>query len=301
MRLAIEPRVYSVTESNHLFVGSSNYSYMRDRRHLNTLDFQKFFGLITEVVDVRRHIDLMKWLQGDIQQFLPHDILVAAWGDFHLGLIHYDVVSAIPGVRSENVASESITPLLTAWFNHWITMDRKPLVLHAGHQGFAWEGASGDGTLSKTMLGMRSSLIHGISDQRGRHDCLYVLFNAKPQRHSKERIALKYLLPYIDCALRQVDLLPHQYFPGRHPDPLPVDLAVDNASSGAGNMLDALEVDIMRWVTLGKTNSEVSSILDVSSFTVKNHMQRIFRKLDVFSRAQAVSAFANSVKSLETN
>jgi len=44
-------------------------------------------------------------------------------------------------------------------------------------------------------------------------------------------------------------------------------------------------------VAMGKTNYEIGSILSISSFTVKNHMQRIFKKLDVSNRMQAVSAF----------
>lgn len=271
---------------------------MRDRRTPCTFDGSKFFGLITEVVGVRRHVDLMRWLQGDVQQFLPHDILIAAWGDFNLGLIHYDVVSAMPGVRSENAAVASITPLLAAWFNQWTNLDRKPLVLHGGQSGFLWQGASGDGALTEAMRGMRSALLHGISDQRGRHDCLYVLFNTLAQRHSKERIALKYLLPYIDSALRQVELLPQQHLPARPAEACLAVAAIDPASAGNGTVLDAFEIDIMKWVSLGKTNSEISSILDVSSLTIKSHMQRIFRKLDVFSRAQAVAAFNNSTQSL---
>jgi transcriptional regulator EpsA len=253
--------------------------------------------LVTEVVGVRRHIDLMNWLQGDVQQYLPHDILVAAWGDFRLGLIHYDVVSALPGVRSENAAVESITPLLSSWFNRWINVDRKPLVVHCGQAGFLWEGALVDMAMTAAMRGMRSALVHGISDQRGRHDCLYVLFNSQGQRHSKERIALKYLLPFVDCALRQVELLPHPYPAGRLTEALLSVATTDPASADTGAALDALEVDIMKWASLGKTNGEISSILDVSSFTVKNHMQRIFRKLDVFSRAQAVSVFNGGIHS----
>jgi DNA-binding CsgD family transcriptional regulator len=51
----------------------------------------------------------------------------------------------------------------------------------------------------------------------------------------------------------------------------------------------------MAWVAKGKTNGEIGSILNVSSFTVKNHMQRIFKKLDVFNRAQAVSTYSNMI------
>lgn len=45
----------------------------------------------------------------------------------------------------------------------------------------------------------------------------------------------------------------------------------------------------MNWIRNGKTNSEVGQILDISIFTVKNHLQRIFKKLNVSNRAQAVA------------
>jgi len=47
---------------------------MKERRSPSTVDLNRFFTLIAEVVSVRRHIDLMKWLQGEVQQHIPHDI-----------------------------------------------------------------------------------------------------------------------------------------------------------------------------------------------------------------------------------
>jgi len=271
---------------------------MKDRRNPNTVDLTKFFSLIGEVVAVRQHIDLMKWLQGEVQQFLPHEILVAAWGDFHLGLVHYDVVSAMPGVRSENAAAEAITPLLVGLFDRWSSQDRKPFALHAGEQGFDWVSQSEEDAISQAMRSMRSSLIHGISDQRGRHDCLYVLFNSQPRRDRRERTALKFLLPYIDSALRQVELMPNQY--AKPPEQAVARLDAPGTEDAAdGGLLTVREAEIMKWVAMGKTNGEIGSILNVSTFTVKNHMQRIFKKLDVFSRAQAVSAFMNTASAGE--
>ena len=53
-------------------------------------------------------------------------------------------------------------------------------------------------------------------------------------------------------------------------------------------LLSARETEILRWVAMGKTNPEIGSILGISVFTVKNHVQRILRKLDVTNRTQAV-------------
>jgi transcriptional regulator EpsA len=254
-------------------------------------DLARYYALISQVFGVRRHIDLMHWLQGDVQFYLPHDILVAAWGDFHLGLVHYDIVSSIPDVRSENVESEAITPLLTGLFDRWIAQDRRPFSLKVCERGFTWDNEATPGPIGDAMRTMRSSLIHGINDQRGRHDCLYVLFSARTQRHRNERTALKFLLPYIDNALRQVELLPNQYV-RTSTTPIAATLAINPDNDVT--VLSEREAGIMKWVAMGKTNGEIGRILDVSAFTVKNHMQRIFKKLDVLNRAQAVSAFSNS-------
>jgi DNA-binding CsgD family transcriptional regulator len=52
-------------------------------------------------------------------------------------------------------------------------------------------------------------------------------------------------------------------------------------------------MEVMLWIGRGKTNGEIGTILNVSAFTVKNHMQRIFKKLVVSNRAQAVAKFGN--------
>jgi transcriptional regulator EpsA len=230
----------------------------------------RFYALITEVFGVRRHIDLMRWLQGDLQQNLPHDILIAAWGDFRLGVVYYDVISTLPGARSESTLAESITPLLTGLFHRWLDLDRAPFSISAGEDSFEWHGISKSGPIAAAMQGMRSALVHGINDQRGRHDCLYVLLSKTPNRRRDERNALELLLPYIDTA-------------------------EETPAANDNGALSEREAEIMAWVAKGKTNGEIGSILNVSSFTVKNHMQRIFKKLDVFNRAQAVSTYSNMI------
>ena len=54
------------------------------------------------------------------------------------------------------------------------------------------------------------------------------------------------------------------------------------------------QAEVLHWVARGKTNPEIAMILDISAFTVKNHMQRVFKKLDVSNRAQAVSKYRPS-------
>jgi DNA-binding CsgD family transcriptional regulator len=45
----------------------------------------------------------------------------------------------------------------------------------------------------------------------------------------------------------------------------------------------------MNWVQQGKTNFEIALILEVSPLTVKNHLQKLFKRLDVHNRTHAVA------------
>jgi DNA-binding NarL/FixJ family response regulator len=53
--------------------------------------------------------------------------------------------------------------------------------------------------------------------------------------------------------------------------------------------LTAREIDVLRWLTHGKTNREISEILGISPRTVNKHLERIFAKMGVENRASATS------------
>lgn len=52
--------------------------------------------------------------------------------------------------------------------------------------------------------------------------------------------------------------------------------------------LTARQVEILMWVQEGKTAWEIGLILGLSGRSVDSHLRRIYRKLDVGSRMQAV-------------
>ena len=245
-------------------------------------DLHVYQRVVTQSLLVRNHFDVLNWLQGDMQKYVPHDILVAAWGDFQNGSIQHDIVSAMAGVRTHNSPAAPITPLLLRLFDRWNTFGRKPYALNAGERGFLINDSGLRGALGDALVKMRSAMVHGVNDERGRNQCLYVTFSGRDRVSETAQGALSVVLPYIDMALRQVQHLPHQtpqtmLQTNALPPPLAQTLG-----------LSVRESEILHWVSLGKTNPVIGSILGISEFTVKNHMQRLFRKLDVSNRAQAV-------------
>jgi len=260
--------------------------FMHLNTALNSVEKTQFIELLQESLGLRNHCEFLLWSQGNMQQFLPHDIMIAAWGDFSMGLIHFDVISAIPGTRAEQINSSTLIPLLKRLFNYWDKESRAPFTFKTA-SGFFEENTFGCNQLNDHFKDMNTALIHGIKDGRGRHDCLYILLNAATTPSPMaSKAMLKALLPYIDSSLRQIAPLPHQS-------------QTQAQNEVAAESLSTRELEIMEWVQNGKTNFEIGMILDISAFTVKNHLQRIFRKLDVSNRAQAVAQIGKYIKQNE--
>ena len=77
---------------------------------------------------------------------------------------------------------------------------------------------------------------------------------------------------------------------GASPDLAWVDGLHRKADTRSGG-LTAREIEILRLVAAGKTNREIAATLILSDHTVRRHLQNVFAKLGVPSRA-AATAFA---------
>jgi transcriptional regulator EpsA len=249
-------------------------------------DLHHFHRVVSGSLNVRNHFDLLMWLQGDMQRYLPHDILIVAWGDFDKGDLHHDVISAMPGVRSINADAKDINALMAALYCKWAS-DGKQQPLRLNHTDGSLQAYGSD---LQSMMGaalhkMRSGLAHGLVDQRSSQNCLYVTLSGNATAADIGFNAMTRVLPYIDMALRQVSHLPYQLPESTESDKN----AQANLAQDFG--LSDRELEVLQWVAAGKTNPEIGAILDLSEFTIKNHLKRIFVKLNVINRAQAVSRF----------
>ncbi|MCK9383417.1 MAG: response regulator transcription factor [Nevskia sp.] len=57
--------------------------------------------------------------------------------------------------------------------------------------------------------------------------------------------------------------------------------------------LTGREAEVLYWVALGKTNSEIANVLDMSPRTVNKHLEHIFIKLNVETRTAAATVALN--------
>ena len=253
---------------------------------LSAKEIYEYHCIHVDSINLKTHFEILCWLQGRLQEFLPHEIMISAWGNFSTGVIRNDIITPIQSLRSTDSDEKSITPLMLELFSCWDTFGNKPYAMNVGENGFQIMHTSKDFEIKKYLKKMRSVMVHGIKDQRGSYDSLYIIFSSENYYNEINRTAMSYMMPSIDSTLRQVKHLPHQAHVKN--ELISVKSSVVNENN---HYLSAREVEVMEWVKLGKTNYEIGSILNISGFTVKNHMSRVFKKMEVSNRAQAVGKF----------
>jgi transcriptional regulator EpsA len=253
-------------------------SHTASRTDSDPVQFLKIAG---QGVGLATHEELWRWLQGDVQQWLSHEAMLIGWGDFRTGELQYDIVSSLPGMRSHDWTVAGIAPLISHFRDCWTAAQFQPTQLDATVCAQLVRDA-GDGAAPETIKTFKTALVHGIKRTRHGVERIFVALSRADQLPGGAPLALKLLLPFIDTALRQMPPAPVRAAPCSRFD-------AHHRNATRVSSLSERERQIMVWVAMGKTNPEIGMILDISEFTVKNHMKSIFSKLDVTNRAQAVA------------
>jgi transcriptional regulator EpsA len=240
-------------------------------------DAALFLQIAGQGAGIESHGELWKWLRGDVQQWLPHDAMLVGWGDFASGQLQHDVLSGVPGLRTHDVSTGTLAPLLHFLRDCWAAAQQMPC--HVDLDLCRQVLRDCPAPTRQAFAGMRTALVHGTRSARRGEEQIFAALSRDSSPSPGAAAAMKVLLPFIDCALRRIE-------------PLPPCAGVAGEALRSPALLASLserEREIMQWVALGKTNPEIGCILHISEFTVKNHMKSIFAKLDVTNRAQAVA------------
>lgn len=245
-----------------------------------------FLRIVEASRSIRQHHDLHLWLQGEIQHFIRHEVLISAHGYFDTWQLKLDVISSLPGVRTHLLAHCGIDDILKVLFERWVKNERQPLVLNS-LQGLTAKDGNCQCPLHAALRNTKSLLVHGIRDERGDCDTLYVALHSESVTagcmsgcfRNAPCILLESLITQIDITSRRLAPLP-----GATTDPRAFRNAVPFG-------LSEREREILEWICKGKTNFETGMILDISSFTVKNHIQRIFQKIGANNRVHAATIY----------
>lgn len=235
---------------------------------------QPIVRLVQQAWRIRHHDHLLQWLGGPLQALIPHHAVIAGWGDFSAGEVRLCRI----GQADHRLADREAQHLLRGAHAHWLAGGMQAQLLPDGV--FLRGGEHESGSMH--------TLVHGLRDLRVACDSVYAFLMSPEASVHQARQAARLLLPIIDLAFRQATAPSDESACSTFGDEVASVTDADETPV-AGQPLSEREEEVMRWVRLGKTNSEIAIILHLSTFTVKNHMRRIYRKLNALNRAQAVS------------
>ena len=254
-------------------------------------DAALYLRLAQQAVEVDGPTALARWWRGVLQALLAHRALLVT-------PLHHAAPAGVPQWlgdapwRGEAAACALAAPLALAWASN----GHRPCQVTPADLPRA-EGL-GEGCWVHGLRGRRLFAFFGVPGTVG----------ARAEESVRQALAL--LVPLLDAALRGA---------GEGAPGLPTGGSTSRASAGdvgkaggwrpqasegawqapaspvitmrrySAGALSERERQIMAWVAQGKTNPEIGCILQISEFTVKNHLKSIFSKLDVTNRAQAVA------------
>ncbi|HET7366697.1 MAG TPA: XrtB/PEP-CTERM-associated transcriptional regulator EpsA [Burkholderiales bacterium] len=230
-------------------------------------------------VHARAHF--FSWTQGLLQSLIRHELLICT---LCLGkppafrADGFSMTTPEPNLFSDIFLRDTaVAPTL---LKAWEERRYQPVIIDVGPTAAgaspAASPALGSGGFTRELerLGATQLLVHGIHDAEGRATSLFV-FACRPASASQRQAYLVQLLaPSLHAAWVRTQLTKRAETGG------------DKAAGGS--VLTVRELDILKWIYLGKSNFEIGAILKISPLTVKNHVQKILRKLNVVNRTQAI-------------
>jgi DNA-binding CsgD family transcriptional regulator len=162
----------------------------------------------------------------------------------------------------------------------WVANGRRKMLLNNGRVK-AITASLCDCALHKSMRKMQSILVHGVRDERDQTDSIYVALDPDSVINGQ---SIERFFPLADSLIAQIDVAFQKVGAMK---PAEATAQVDDSLYPCP--LSKREREIMKWIAEGRTNAEIGATLDISPFTVKNHVQRIFKKLAATNRTEAAS------------
>lgn len=235
----------------------------------------------------RRH-QFFVWSQGDLQRWLPHHVALCGAYDRELRALSFDLFNSLP-MPADIIMGllDSQSALVQQALHAWQRAQQRPtrVKVPALQEGFG-------GSLAYRLhdAGYREMLVHGTT-RPGRSDELESLFVLMRHEGSYDDVALAslgMLLPCLHLTYQRVAVTERLLSSSTREAPPGVEFALSPALMRMPVITDR-EREILRWVRDGLSNQQIGEQLGISALTVKNHVQKILRKLGASNRAQAVA------------
>lgn len=243
---------------------------MKEFSGLSDQDLEHLVGAIETSLKINKRFQFYLWAQGALQSFIPHETLLCAHGDITRMRFRYETFSSgLFDAEAERLVGDPVNGLLPRLVDDWLQNGYAPRLWDAEGDGNG--GQRGKVDPKRYDFGYVAA--HGPQEIKGEFGSFFMFMRLPNRPAAREAYLLRLLMPYLHMALYRM---------------LANESVGKPAIASAKGLLSLREIQVLQWVKNGKTNEEIGVILAISPPTVKNHMQKILRKLNVSNRAQAV-------------
>ena len=264
---------------------------------LSTAQAEAVVRLVEEAPLVWRRHQFFIWSQGPLHALLPHDLLVC--GAYlrqkrALSFSAFQSVVLSPAVLS--LLTDGGSALLRRITAAWVQGQGRAVLL-----GNPQRTDDGDdlGSLADAQvqwqqlareLGGGKLLVHGVArpQRPSEIECLFIFGGAKDCHASERTRHAELVMPYLHSTWRRVQVSELEFNGGAaDAETMPAPQAAQPRTTR--RVLTLRECEILLWAREGKSNLQIGEGLGISALTVKNHIQKILRKLGASNRAHAVA------------
>jgi transcriptional regulator EpsA len=221
-------------------------------------------------VHARHHF--FTWTQGLLQNLVKHEALICALRGAEQMSFRVDSFSTSPlepALFSDMFRQD--TSMVPHIIKAWEENSYRPVVCETGAASpFAQSSLARE----LNRMGADTVVTHGTYDAFGKPASLFTFACRAQTMGPRQVYCIELIVPFLHQAWVRTQIDRPAEGAGPHP--------------GGAGLLTSREQEILRWIHLGKSNIETGTILGISPLTVKNHVQKILRKLNVQNRTQAV-------------
>jgi transcriptional regulator EpsA len=230
---------------------------------------------IASCQNVRTASELFMWVQGPLWAFLPHEVMLFCVADSDSKWVLSDCL------HSQPLKGQVVNALIDSRHGFLAKLIHESRSLGVAGLQMNLQGHSPQPLAPELRKALLRLKLGGLwfadtGALPGFHRVSFALLG--PKLDTLQPQHLDWIAPSMQAALTRVAA--HQ---------VPVTHAQVDTTGANADVLSARQQEILKWVRQGKTNAEIGAIMDISPFTVKNHLQKIFQRLQVNNRTQAAS------------
>jgi LuxR family transcriptional regulator, quorum-sensing system regulator CviR len=235
-------------------------------------DLPAVMKILARSNDVRDADGLLALITSEVADLLHHDAMVCGYhvisteGNYVHNVLEYNY----PAGYAEALAAtegRADSPLMRRWRE---TLE--PVLFQSGRDDDKYPA---EWVNIFKRFGLRNTIGHGILDVRGTFGSYFIFSRLPGEVGNREVFLLKLITPHLHFALMRT---------------IAADQKFNKPAESGRGAISERQREILRWINQGKTNKEIAQLLSITEKNVKYHVEQIFTKLGVRSRAQAVSS-----------